>query len=477
VPLIGKLFFQKELHIFGSSRVGMIALNKNINTPVITSLKTTNSNNNVGNSANAISYVRYNDIIGNKYFELSNHLGNVLVTVSDRKIPQFKTTGTAPNTVTTFSYFKASILSATDYYPFGMAMPGRQVSADKYRYGFNGKEKDNSTAGDSYDFGARIYDGRIGRWLSVDPSYHQYPSFSPYTFSINSPIAFNDPNGKWVVYVVTNPAGKLELQFVAEKNDNLGTLAMQLGLSENTLISAEPGLSSLKIETATTITLSNLKVVQNINTTLNNIDDATENCANVVARANGESLSDQYGKGNKGENTIKMNGRLKKNYISVTEENAQIGTVITYKLTKVGAEAAAKTQLDIEVAKLPVLPTRADLKAKLIAYAKAQGVTLDSKKVDAAITKVLADNVKKRADWIKKRKEELVAKFLKDETHFAVVVLKTVDGKKVKSVIQKHGDDPFKRDTTPEIPTGKSNQYERKPTGGGNNPYYTKKGN
>jgi hypothetical protein len=193
VPLIGKLFFQKELHIFDSSKVGMIALNKNINTPVTTSLKTTNSNNNVGNIANAISYLRYNDIIGKKYFELSNHLGNVLVTVSDRKTPQFKTTGNAPNTVTTFSYFKASILSATDYYPFGMAMPGRKFDNDKYRYGFNGQEKTPEIFEGSTTALFWEYDSRTGRRWNVDPVVKVWES--PYVTFGGNPATYADPLG------------------------------------------------------------------------------------------------------------------------------------------------------------------------------------------------------------------------------------------------------------------------------------------
>lgn len=49
-------------------------------------------------------------------------------------------------------------------------MPGRKYSAGSgYRYGFNGKEKDNSTGEGNLDFGARIFAVRLGRWLSVDP--------------------------------------------------------------------------------------------------------------------------------------------------------------------------------------------------------------------------------------------------------------------------------------------------------------------
>jgi RHS repeat-associated protein len=67
-----------------------------------------------------------------------------------------------------------------------------------YRYGFNGKEKDDEVkgAGNSYDFGARMLDVRLGRWLSIDNSYDKYPDISPYAGIGNNPIIFIDPNGK-----------------------------------------------------------------------------------------------------------------------------------------------------------------------------------------------------------------------------------------------------------------------------------------
>jgi RHS repeat-associated protein len=77
-----------------------------------------------------------------------------------------------------------------------MVMMGRKFDSDKYRYGFNGKEKDKDIAADNYDFGARIYDGRIGRWLSVDPLQAKYPGLSPYNFVANSPVLYVDPDGR-----------------------------------------------------------------------------------------------------------------------------------------------------------------------------------------------------------------------------------------------------------------------------------------
>ena len=85
-----------------------------------------------------------------------------------------------------------------DYYPFGMVQPNRNWAGNNYRFGFNGKENDNEIKGigNSLDFGARIYDSRLGRWLSLDPLQAKFPSISPYVFSNNSPLLFNDLDGK-----------------------------------------------------------------------------------------------------------------------------------------------------------------------------------------------------------------------------------------------------------------------------------------
>jgi RHS repeat-associated protein len=71
-----------------------------------------------------------------------------------------------------------------------------------YRFGFNGKEKVDEVYGDAnaYDFGARLYDPRIGRWLAVDPLAMKYPFVSPYVFTLNSPLIFVDPDGRVVEY-------------------------------------------------------------------------------------------------------------------------------------------------------------------------------------------------------------------------------------------------------------------------------------
>jgi|GEM_PF-2006829 len=68
-----------------------------------------------------------------------------------------------------------------------------------YRFGFQGQEGDDeiSGSGNSYDFGARIYDSRLGRWMSVDPLWKKGPEYSPYNFAFNSPLKYSDEDGNW----------------------------------------------------------------------------------------------------------------------------------------------------------------------------------------------------------------------------------------------------------------------------------------
>lgn len=129
--------------------------------------------------------------LGYKNYELNNHLGNVLATITDRKIAYNNGSGN-------INHYIADIASVTDYYPFGMRIEKRSWSINKYRFGFNGKERDDEAkgGGNSLDFGARIYDSRLGRFLSIDPKFYNYPYWSPYCFAANSPIKFIDANGE-----------------------------------------------------------------------------------------------------------------------------------------------------------------------------------------------------------------------------------------------------------------------------------------
>ena len=66
-----------------------------------------------------------------------------------------------------------------------------------YRYGFNGMEKDDEVSGkgNQYDYGFRMHNPRLGRFISVDPLSISYPMLTPYQFASNMPIWAEDLDG------------------------------------------------------------------------------------------------------------------------------------------------------------------------------------------------------------------------------------------------------------------------------------------
>ena len=106
-------------------------------------------------------------------YELRDHLGNVRAVVARN----------AANNMEVRTY--------TDYYPYGMPVPGYQ-SPDGYRYGYQGQyaEKDDETGWNAFEL--RMYDSRIGRWLQHD---HKGEFWSPYVGIGNDPVNNVDPDG------------------------------------------------------------------------------------------------------------------------------------------------------------------------------------------------------------------------------------------------------------------------------------------
>jgi RHS repeat-associated protein len=122
----------------------------------------------------------------------------VLVTLNDKKL------GVSSND-STVDYFNPQVVSAQDYYPFGMLQAGRSYNAGGYRYGFNGKENDNEVKGEGeqQDYGMRVYDPRLGKFLSVDPLQKRFPNESNYVYVSDNPILYADKDGREKIITVT----------------------------------------------------------------------------------------------------------------------------------------------------------------------------------------------------------------------------------------------------------------------------------
>lgn len=79
----------------------------------------------------------------------------------------------------------------------------KKSSCSGYRYGFNGKEKDDEVSGkgNQYDYGFRIYNPKLGRFLSKDPLFRNYAMLTPYQFASNTPIQAIDLDGLEAIQV------------------------------------------------------------------------------------------------------------------------------------------------------------------------------------------------------------------------------------------------------------------------------------
>ena len=123
-------------------------------------------------------------------------------------------------------------------------MPERSYSSSAYRYGFNGKENDDETG--TQDYGMRIYNLKICKFLSIDPLTNDYPELTPYQFASNTPISSIDLDGaeaKIVTYGIKESSEHNDDNYVK----NCGTAcAKKLGVNADGVKTGKSILSILK---------------------------------------------------------------------------------------------------------------------------------------------------------------------------------------------------------------------------------------
>lgn len=139
------------------------------------------------------------------YF-LTDHLGSVRCVVDNRK----------------------KRVEKNDYYPFGSRWTSMQIVANKGRYGYNGKESQETGNIGVLNYDARMYAPGTACWSVPDPMAEKYYSQSPYAFCGNNPIKYVDPKGT-VITDYYNLYGNL----VYHVNDGNDAKYLVLTLSKN----------------------------------------------------------------------------------------------------------------------------------------------------------------------------------------------------------------------------------------------------
>jgi RHS repeat-associated protein len=186
----------------------------------------------------------YSRIIGEKSYELNDHLGNfndtwvlssktlsginpvrnlseatgIRVVISDRKYLADRDDN---NTISTGDNFVTEVLSANEYGAFGNLLNGRGFSQRDYRYGFQGQEKDDEVKGEgnSVNYKYRMHDPRVGRFFAIDPLSSKYPFYSPYAFSGNRVIDAVEQEGLQPNVLFDSP-DEAAINFAMYYNDN-----------------------------------------------------------------------------------------------------------------------------------------------------------------------------------------------------------------------------------------------------------------
>jgi RHS repeat-associated protein len=112
------------------------------------------------------------------YYTVKDHLGSVRIVIDDSQ--------------------DAEVHQRNNYSAFGLLDFGTegQIPAVAKKFNdrfYNGKEQQDVVGW--YDFGARMYNPELGRWMKIDRFSEKYYALSPYQYAANNPIYNIDING------------------------------------------------------------------------------------------------------------------------------------------------------------------------------------------------------------------------------------------------------------------------------------------
>ena len=159
---------------------------------------------------------------GKKYFYHNDHLGGTNI-VTDESGQQVK---------------------YIDYKPYGETKTEEGSLSSKKK--FTGKELDDSTG--LYDYSARMYDAKTGRFISPDPTIPKLSnpqSLNRYSYCLNNPLKYVDPTGHVADYAMDAFFFGLDLEAYQQNPSflNAAALGIDAVLAVTPLVPAVGGLS------------------------------------------------------------------------------------------------------------------------------------------------------------------------------------------------------------------------------------------